>query len=180
MLQYSVVALPKLDNQDQFQELRERYDPLFYQIRPHIALVPPFTPATLGELESVGEYISQARRHMHPVAISFHEYLEEEDRILCPVDKGKEELQQLHRNLHGSEVLSLVDREGYEPRLVVSRIPEPARRKLAIAEIRRLGRTLGIIDALSLIGIEQGGDLKLVASYPFGVGRVDYFDEFLA
>jgi hypothetical protein len=77
-------------------------------------------------------------------------------------------------------VVSLVDDEAYEPHLVVGRVQDPDMRAEALAEANKLGRTLGIIDAVSLIAIEQDGGLKLVASYPFGVGRVDYFDKFLA
>jgi len=174
-----MMVVPKLDNQEQVLALREKYDPLFYQIRPYIPLLEPFTPATLGELENISEYISQARRHLAPIALDFHKYVEADDRILCPVDRGRHDLVKLRLALHGCEALSLVD-GGYEPRLVVARVPDPAQRAEALSEANRLGRSLGLVDALTLVVIEANSDIRLLASFPFGVGRVDYYDESLA
>ena len=69
---------------------------------------------------------------------------------------------------------------GYEPRLVVGSVSDPEERARALAEANRIGRTLGIIDAVALVRINPDGGLKLVANYPFGIGRVDYFDRFRA
>lgn len=172
------MVVPKLDNQEQLLALREKYDPLFYQVRPHIPLLEPFTPATLGELENVGAFISQVRRRIAPVAVDFHRYVEAGDRLVCPVDRGRDELVELHRTLHGCEVLSLLN-SGFEPQLVVARIPDPTRRAEARQEAGKLGRSLGLVDALVLVVIEAGGDLRMLASYPFGIGRVDYYDDTL-
>ncbi len=179
-LQYNVVVLPKLDNEEEIQELREKYDPWFYQIRPYVPMVLPFAPATLDEMQNVGDYISQARRKLHPVAISFHQCVESGDRLLFVIENGREELLELHHSLLGCEAAVLVEEAGYEPLLVVGRVPDPGHRAQALHEANRIGRTLGIVDAVSLIRTEPSEELKLVANYPFGIGRVDYYDRFLA
>ncbi|UCG42003.1 MAG: hypothetical protein JSU73_08940 [candidate division WOR-3 bacterium] len=174
-LQYSVVVLPKLDNEAEIQRLREKYDPGFYQIRPHIPIILPFTPATIDELQGISDYISVSRRKLHARAISFHECIESGDRLFFVVDQGKGDIMALHHALQGCEVTSLVSEGDYEPRLMLGRIPDPEQRGLALREAQTIGRTLGIVDSVSMLRISPHGELKLVANYPFGIGRVDHF-----
>lgn len=178
VLQYSFVVLPKLDNEEEIQRLRERYDPWFYQIRPYIPIVSPFAPATLEEMQNVSDYISRARRKLHPIAVSFHQWMASGGRLFFVIEKGRKELLDLRRNLQGCDTFSLVEDIESEPRLVVGRVPDSERRSQALIEANRIGRTLGIVDSFYLIGIEPSDELKLFASYPFGIGRVDYYDRF--
>ncbi len=175
-LQYSVVVLPKLDNEVEIQRLREKYDPWFYQIRPYIPIILPFTPATIDELQGVSDYISMSRRKLHARAISFHECIESGDRLYFVVDQGRDDIMALHHDLQGCEAASLVTEGDYEPRLMLGRIPDPEQRTLALREARTIGRTLGIVDSVAVLRISPDGGLKLIANYPFGIGRVDYFD----
>lgn len=94
------------------------------------------------------------------------------------IEKGRKELLDLRRNLQGCDTFSLVEDIESEPRLVVGRVPDSERRSQALIEANRIGRTLGIVDSFYLIGIEPSDELKLFASYPFGIGRVDYYDRF--
>lgn len=177
MPQFSVVVLPKLDNEEDIQRLRAKYDPWYRQISPYIPVVLPFTPATLEEVQHVGDYIGDARRRLHPLAVSLHECRESGDRLYFAVETGREELLELHRSLQGGDAGLLVLDAGYEPRLVVGRVSDPLERAAAREEASRIGRTLGVIDAVVMVRIDPDGVLKLVANYPFGVGRVDYFEK---
>ncbi|HDQ99552.1 MAG TPA: hypothetical protein ENN51_04615 [candidate division WOR-3 bacterium] len=177
VLSYSVCVLPKLDNQEEVRRLRERYDPWFYQVQPYIVVVPSFTPATLDELEAVSAFLSQARRKQPPVALKFFRCVERGDRLICPVESGREELAALHRAMSGATPDRLLTgEEAFDPGMVVCRVPDPDRRIEALQEANRIGRTVGLVDAVSLVGIEPSGQLRLIAGYPFGIGRVDYFD----
>ncbi|MFO7638499.1 MAG: hypothetical protein R6X14_04225 [bacterium] len=177
LLEYCVVVLPKLDNQEEIQLLREKYDPWFYQVQPYITIVPSFAPATLDQFESVTGYLSQTRKRLEPVVVHCYRCVERGDRLVCPVESGREELLTLHDSLLGCAPAGLTAVGGeFEPGLVVGRVPDPDRRIEALQEANRLRRTIGLIDAVSLIGIEPSGQLRLVAGYPFGIGRVDYFD----
>jgi len=53
-------------------------------------------------------------------------------------------------------------------------------RAWAVAEANRLGRSLGVVDAVTLLRIEPDEEHRLVATFPFGIGRVDYCDRFTA
>lgn len=181
LLEYCIVVQPKLDNQEEIQLLREKYDPWFYQVQPYITIVPGFTPATLDQLESVTSYLSQTRRHQPPIAVKCYKCIERDDRLVFPVEEGREGLLALHEALLGAAPASLLaDEAPFDPGLVIGRVPDPDQRIEALHEANRLGRTIGLIDAFSLIAVEQSGQFRLVAGYPFGIGRVDYFDFTLA
>ncbi len=179
-LQYGVVVLPKLDSEEEIQRIREEYDPWYYQISPYIPMVEPFTPATLGEMENVSDYISLARRGFHPFAVSFRACVEADDRLLLPLENGREELIVLRRNLVGPGTAEAMAGAEYEPRLVIGRVPDPLRRSEALVEVARIGRILGVVDSVSLIEVAPNREMKLVANFPFGIGRVDYFDRLRA
>jgi hypothetical protein len=178
-LRYSVVILPRLDNEEELQRLREQFDPMFYQLAPYIPMVMPFTPATLEELQAASDFISQARRKLHPWAVDFRTCIESEDRLLLAPESGGDELVRLHEELHGCQTMALIDEPPYAPLLVVARIPDPERRRQAKSDVERLVRTLGVVDSLSLIGTMPDGATRLAAHYPFGIGRVDYYERLL-
>jgi len=178
-LQYSVVVLPKLDNEEELRRLREQYDPTYYQLAPYVPMVLPFTPATLEELQAANDFISQTRRKLHPWAVDFRNCVESEDRLLLVPASGGDELVRLHEELHGAQTMALIEEPPYAPLLVLAKIPDPERRQEAKHEVGRLGRTLGVVDSLSLLGAMPSGEIRLVAHYPFGIGRVDYYDRLL-
>ena len=176
-MEYRIVVLPKLDNQDELQLLRERHDPWFYQLQPYITIIPSLNPATLDQLEEITAYLSRVRRNQPPVVVRAYNCVERDDRLVCPIQQGREELIALHNRLSGAVPGSLLpDEDLFEPALVVARVPDPEQRLEALHEVNLLGRTIGLIDALSLVALEEAGRFRLVAGYPFGIGRVDYFD----
>ncbi|MEO0078211.1 MAG: 2'-5' RNA ligase family protein, partial [candidate division WOR-3 bacterium] len=177
--QFCVTAFPKLDNEAQFQRLREKYDPAQFRVRPHIPIILPFTPANLDEIQNVIDHVSTARRSLRPLAISFYKCVERGEYLFGIIEQGREEVVALHTRVAGAQpVPMLQDSPGYEPLLWLFRVPDQVRRSLALAEANRVGKTLGIIDALSLVRIEPDEEQKLVSVFPFGVGRVDYYDRF--
>jgi hypothetical protein len=179
-LRYSVVVLPKLDSEEEIRRLREEYDPWYNQISPYVTIVAQFTPATLDEIENLNDYISLARRSYHPLAVGFHECVEVDDRLLFVINKGKEELSALQHNLVGARPVPIMSDAAFEPRLVVARVPDPERRGKMKQELSKLIHTIGLVDSLSLIDVAAGNELKLVANYPFGIGRIDFFEKLRA
>ena len=177
--QYCVTAFPKLDNEAQLQRLRERFDPAPYRVKPHIPVVLPFTPANLDEIQNVIDHVSTARRTLRPLAVSFHKCIERGEHLCFTLDEGQEGLAELHTRVAGVQPLPLLrDTPAYEPLVWLCRVPDQDRRAQALAEANRIGKSLGVVDALSVIRIEPDGDLSLMSVYPFGVGRVDYYDRF--
>jgi hypothetical protein len=178
--QYSVVAFPKLDTEAQIQELRDQFPNWFYRVRPYVPVVLPFTPLTLDEIQSVSEHVGRVRRGLHSFAVSCQKCVERGDSLFLDLDEGRREFVELHASLVGAEPLSLLkDHAAYEPRLWLGRVPDPRQRAFAMTETDRLGRSVGVVDALSLVRIEADGEHKLVAVFPFGIGRVDFYDRFL-
>ena len=177
-LRYSIIVLPKLDSEKDIRRIREQHDPWHCQISPYIPMVVPFTPATFDEMETVSDYISLARREFHPFAVGFHKCFAADDRVLFPVEEGRGELVALQRSLAGPGTAAEVSGVEYEPRLVVGRVPNPEARARVLDEMNRFGRMLGVVDSVALLALEPAGEMKLVAVYPFGIGRVDFFDRF--
>jgi hypothetical protein len=179
--QYCVVAFPKLDSETQIQDLREQFPTWYFRVRPYIPVVLPFTPATLDEIQNVSEHVGRVRRNLHPLAISFTRCVERGESLFFEIDEGREELLQLHRAMTGAESLSLLsDTPVYEPQVWLGRVTDARQRAWAIAEANRMGRSLGVVDAITLLRIEPDEEHKLVATFPFGIGRVDFYDRFTA
>ena len=179
--QYCVVAFPKLDSEAQIQDLREQFPTWYYRVRPYVPVVLPFTPATLDEIQNVSEHVGRVRRNLHPLAISFSHCIERGDSLFFEVEEGRDDLIQLHAAMTGSEPLSLLsDAPVYEPQVWLGRVTDARQRAYATAEANRIGRSLGIIDAVTLLRIEPDEENRLVATFPFGIGRVDYYDRFLS
>ena len=175
--QYCVVAFPKLDSETQIQDLREQFPTWYYRVRPYIPVVLPFTPVTLDEIQNVSEHVGRVRRNLRPLAISFTRCVERGESLFFEIDEGRDELIQLHLAMVGAEPLSLLTNEpGYEPQVWLGRVTDARQRAWAIAEANRLGRSLGVVDAITLLRIEPDEENKLVATFPFGIGRVDYYE----
>lgn len=175
--QYCVVAFPKLDSETQIQDLREQFPTWYYRVRPYVPVVLPFTPATLDEIQNVSEHVGRVRRSLHPLAISFAHCIERGDSLFFQIEEGRDELIELHRAMVGAEPLSLLSgAPDYEPQVWLGRVADARQRTYAMAEANRIGRSLGVIDAISILRIEPDEEHRLVATFPFGIGRVDYYD----
>ncbi len=175
--QYCVVAFPKLDSEAQIQELREQFPTWYYRVRPYVPVVLPFTPVTLDEIQNVSDHVGRVRRNLHPLAVSFSQCVERGEALFYVIEEGRDELIQLHTAMTGSEPLSLLDgAPAYEPQVWLGRVTDARQRAYALAEANRIGRSLGIVDAVTLLRIEPDEEHKLVAMFPFGIGRVDYYD----
>jgi hypothetical protein len=179
--QFSVVAFPKLDSEAQIQDLRDHFSTWYYRVRPYIPVVLPFTPAVLDEIQNVSEHVGRVRRTLHPIAVSFTRCVERGDALFFELEQGRDELVELHRVLLGAEPLSLLQGTPvYEPLIWLGRVPEPRQRAYAIADANRIGRSLGVIDSLAMLRIEPDEEHRLIATFPFGIGRVDFYDRFPA
>ena len=177
--QYCVVAFPKLDSETQIQDLREQFPTWYFRVRPYIPVVLPFTPATLDEIQNVSDHVGRVRRDLHPLAISFTRCIERGESLFFEIEEGRDALIGLHIATAGAEPLSLLgDEPVYEPQVWLGRVADARQRAYALAEANRIGRSLGIVDAITLLRIEPDEEHKLVATFPFGIGRVDYYDRF--
>lgn len=178
--QFSVIAFPKLSREPEILELREKFAPEISQIEPHIPIVSPWTPAELGEVLSAIDSISRTRRKLSPIAIAGEVWHRQDELLLLAITEGAEALVQLSRNITGVEPLPLLP-ETKEPKvnLIVCRIPKGKDWETVLKEARKIGRTLGVIDGLMLIRHLPDRSYQQVAKFPFGVGRVDFYERLL-
>lgn len=176
-VQFSVVAFPKLEREVDFLHLRERFAPQVAQLEPHIQIVLPWVPAELGELTAVIESISQTRRNLHPLAIAVEKWQESGEFLISEICQGQDELISLRKKIVGAETPVLITTDtGTAPYLTLFRITEKKEREQAMIEANRIGRTLGVVDALTLIRTLPDGMWQRVAKFPFGIGRVDFYE----
>ena len=178
--QYCVVAFPKLDSEAQIQDLREQFPTWYYRVRPYIPVVLPFTPVTLDEIQNVSDHVGRVRRDLRSLAISFAHCIERGESLFSEIEDGRDELVQLYLAMTGAEPQQslLSDAPIYEPQIWLGRVTDARQRACALAEANRIGRSLGVIDAVTLLRIEPDEEHRLVATFPFGIGRVDYYDRF--
>jgi hypothetical protein len=175
---YSVVAFPKLDNEAELRRLRDRFPSWSSAAEPHIPIVLPFTPLDLDEIQHVADYVSNARRRLHPLAVTLHKSVVIGERLYYKVESGWGELVNLHAQIVGSEPMPLLQSGTYEPRLTLGRITSDSERAAAAEAVDRLLRTLGVVDALTIVTVGPHDAIDRVAGYPFGIGRVDFFRPF--
>lgn len=175
--QFSVVAFPKLEREVDFLRLRERFARQIAQPEPHIILVLPWVPAELGEVMAVIEFISQIRRNLHPLAIAAENWQESGELLIGQITQGQDGLMSLRKGIIGTEPVPLL-RASFHPApyLTLFLVPGKREREQAVVEANRIGRTLAVIDALMLIRTQPDGLWQQVAKFPFGVGRVDFYE----
>ncbi len=172
-----MIATPKLEREFDFLQLRERYASAILQLDPHIRITNPLIPAGLDEVRAVIEFISQTRKKLHPLAIAAENWQEVGDLIIAPIVKGTPELLSIRQTLQGSEPVPLL-KTIPDPALslILLRVPDDHKRALAVAEANRIGKTLGVIDSLTLIRTLPDGSWQRLARFPFGIGSVDLYE----
>ncbi|MEO0073051.1 MAG: hypothetical protein ABIK43_00120 [candidate division WOR-3 bacterium] len=178
---YGVFAYPRLDVEPELKSLRERFESDSVQLKPYIPLIVPLTPATLDDLLSATEFVSRARRNLKPLACAFRNAVERGNLIVVECIEGANNLIQLRQNITGSDPVSYIkDAEGFEPRLVIARATDPPLRLRIMLETNRLGRIVALIDALTLVRLISEERWQPVARFPFGIGRIDYYEKILS
>ncbi len=175
--QFSVVAFPKLSQERELLLLRERFAPDVSQLEPYITIVSPWVPVELGEIFGVVESISQTRRKLHPLAISCEGWQRLGEILVGEVTQGADELLRLRQSITGTETASLINETtGSGVYLVVCRVINPGDWDTVLKEAGKIGRSLGVIDGVVLIRTLPDGTWQRVADFPFGVGRVDFYE----
>lgn len=178
---YAVFAYPRLDVESELQSLSERIESDSVQLKPYIPLIVPLTPITIDDLLSATEFVSQARRSLKPLACVFRNSVERGNLIVVGCAEGGENLAELRRSIIGSQPISyLKEAETFEPILVIGRAADPVLRLRITLEANRLGRIVALVDALTLVRLAARDHWQPVARFPFGIGRVDYYERIVS
>jgi hypothetical protein len=145
---------------------------------PYIPVILPFTPLDLEEIQHVADFVSNSRRRLRPLAVTFHHCTVIGDRLYYKLERGWDELVGLHAQILGSEPMPLLQHGTYEPRLALGRVVDETERADAADAVDRLLRTLGLVDTLTIVTVGPDESVDRVAGYPFGIARVDFFRPF--
>lgn len=174
---YAVFAYPRLDIESELQSLRERFESDTVRLKPYIPLVSPLTPATLDDLLSATEFVSQARRNLKPLACAFRNAVQSGNLVLVACAEGDQGILNLRQTIIGGQPVSYLRETGaFEPRLVIGWTTDPVLRTRIAEEANRLGRIVALIDALTIVRLISQDHWQPVARFPFGIGRVDYYE----
>ncbi|HXS14836.1 MAG TPA: 2'-5' RNA ligase family protein [Candidatus Saccharimonadales bacterium] len=97
MSQCAVVFYPKGDL-EKIQILREKYNPQFYVIQPHITVISPFS--NMPE-EKIIEHLTEVARKMSAFPIHLNSFRKSfDDYLFLLVKEGKEEIQKIYGELY--------------------------------------------------------------------------------
>lgn len=174
-VQFSVVSFPKLQQDKELLGLRERFLPNVLPLEPHIPVVPSWVPVEPGEMVSVVNTLSNTRRKLHPIAVACENWQRQGELLVAEVTEGQEAVRNLRKSISRVEPVQLIQEEGVY--LVVCRVPNEEKWGQILSEAERIGRSLGMVDSVVLLRILPDGSHQRVAHFPFGVGRVDFYEQ---
>ncbi|PFL24666.1 2'-5' RNA ligase [Bacillus cereus] len=106
---------------DEIESMREKHDPLFGLIPPHITIVFPFESSiSNNELKL---HILKVAKGVHPIEIEFASRINNEGEYLfLEVGRGKEKIEELHDRLYTGFLLQFLRTDiAYIPHVTVGR-----------------------------------------------------------
>ncbi|MCL6465410.1 MAG: hypothetical protein K6T77_01490 [candidate division WOR-3 bacterium] len=176
-VQFSVVSFPKLQQDKELLRLRERFAPGVFQLEPYIPVVLPWVPVELGDVVAVVNCLSETRRKLHPIAIVCDNWHRKGELLLGDVTEGQEAVLNLRKGITGVEPVPLIKDDDKNVYLVVCQVPDEDKWGALLKEAQNVGRSLGVLDSVVLIRTMPDGSWQRVANFPFGVGRVDFYEQ---
>lgn len=159
-----IMIFPQFDNVDLIEELREKYDPLFKHVKPHITLVFPFDSSI--ETNQLNEHLLNSLKNIAPFPIklqgitpvkSYGNYL------YLNIKEGKERINEIHKRLYTDILEDYIPewllKEGYYPHLTVGNINEEDWYVKAIKETKDYHYEFEtIVDTVSVEIIDENED----------------------
>ncbi|MES5893739.1 MULTISPECIES: 2'-5' RNA ligase family protein [Bacillus cereus group] len=106
---------------DEIESIREKHDPLFRLIPPHITIVFPFESSISNdELEL---HMLKVTKGVHPIEIEFSSWISSKGEYLfLEVERGKEKIEELHDRLYIDPLLQFLRTDiVYIPHVTVGR-----------------------------------------------------------
>ncbi|PGO25399.1 2'-5' RNA ligase [Bacillus cereus] len=106
---------------DEIQSMREKHDPLFGLIPPHITIVFPFKSSISNDELEV--HILNVAKGVQPIEIDFANRISSKGEYLfLEVERGKEQIEELHDRLYTGFLLQFLRTDiAYIPHVTVGR-----------------------------------------------------------
>ncbi|MBJ8105326.1 MULTISPECIES: 2'-5' RNA ligase family protein [Bacillus cereus group] len=144
---------------DEIESMREKHDPLFGLIRPHITIVFPFESSISNdELKS---HILNLAKGIGEIEIEFASRITSvRDYLFLGVEKGKEQIEKLHDKLYTGPLLRFLKRDiPYIPHVTVGRESSPELATEIAKEIPSFHEKLKcVINRISVERIGKNGE----------------------
>lgn len=144
---------------DEIETIRQKHDPLFGLIKPHITLVFPFESAI--SKDALKQHIIEKVEGIPPIAIEFTNHIRNEgEYIFLNVEKGKEQVKKLHDTLYEGPLAEFLRSDiPYIPHVTVGR-KENEKQAIEIAEkMPKLSMRLRcLIEKVSVERVGESGE----------------------
>lgn len=139
-------------NLEQIETVRQRFDPLWGLIPPHITLVFPFRSSL--STRDISEHVVTACAGVAPFAISLAGPALHENRyLLLDVEQGRGQLLELHDQLYqGMLSQHRPAKDVRFPHLTIGRFDSLAESETALREVSQLNLGVHVIEAQAVIG----------------------------
>jgi 2'-5' RNA ligase len=141
MLNRCIMIFPEIVNVDVIERIREKYDPNYKLVRPHITLVFPFE-SDIGA-DELKDHVQNALQGIEPFPVSLQGVTEQrgfDNYMLLNVHQGKNTLKEMHCRLYTGMLERFRPRwsRTFEPHMTVGRIADPALFAAALDETRAM------------------------------------------
>lgn len=157
MMLRSIILLPKLNEHNLIQSIREKYDPLASCIAPHVTLVFPFeSDISNGELK---QHLNEMLEGMEKFTVEFKGITGDmmDGYLFLNVKKGNDQIIELHDRLYTGKLKEYLHRGIiYCPHMTVGRVEVPDKFNEAIKELSSFEVTINAeIDKIYVEKIDE-------------------------
>ncbi|WAH38773.1 2'-5' RNA ligase family protein [Alicyclobacillus dauci] len=163
----AIHIFPEFQNACAIDRLREKYDPLFHLIQPHVTLVFPFASGVPAE--SLRQHVKLSVRGLSPFEIVLRGVTGVDGEYLfLNVKVGNDRIIELHDRLYSGILAQHLNRTvTYSPHLTVGRINDKGIFELALAETEHFGETFqATVHEIVVEKIDEGGKSTVEMTVP--------------
>ena len=165
----TIMIFPEFENMQYIDELRRKYDPLAFKVRPHITLVFPFE-SNFNKTEIL-KILDKRLRHIMPFRI-YVQGLSVTDRwLVLNIADGTDILAEIHKVLYDNEfsVYKPVWLNNYAPHITVGQFNAVEQAKIAYDKERNFDKSFSFLaDKISVEIIGNDEESIIETEYLLG------------
>lgn len=158
----SIIIFPKFNNIEKIEELREKYDPLYNCIKPHITVVFPFESDI--KTEELEKHVRQAMKNIKPFKLKLKGITGTIDNYLfLNVKEGNDIIIEIHDKLYTGVLKEFLYRKvTYTPHITVGKIEDIERFETALEETEKIEETFEtIVKEITVELIDENEDSNI-------------------
>ena len=152
------MIFPEFEGMEIIDEIREKYDPLAHQVRPHITIVFPFENKMSND--DVADILLVRLKNIHPFELVLNGISKQEDRfgnfLFLDVKEGNAEICTIHNILYDHEFCEYDLGLGYKPHMTVGKLPTVEALNAAYENVKEINRVFKTV--VNKISVEMIGE----------------------